>query len=239
MSICPLPRHCPGPVGIVPLPRICGPGLLWFDRLSHSHNIRGVLTIGWRLEDQLGVDTWSTRFNNFKFGPDTHVSAACAVATRALRAFKWPPSVGVVVALGHADRRLVEHSRLSRLGIHVARSLNFHWMGNVLCKRPHRALRQCDSASQREREIAGAYTCLERPDCEILLVIDDFTTNGDTISEIARAVHTVNSSVEVLGFALGKNEKRGFASAHGHHISNNHIPSDWATLWDQHAGRAR
>jgi predicted amidophosphoribosyltransferase len=236
MSKVALPTHETRAAGRVPLPRMVADKLFWFDRLSSSFEIRGILTIGWRFVDWM-TDPWSSRFNRFKFGDARDARAGNTLALQALRLIDWSKlgTVGVTAALSSSAEVLDPNSRLSHLGQHCAADLHLRWHGDILRKKAHRALHTISGSAARATEVDGKYTCTKVPDCQLLLVCDDFATNGRTVSEIARAIHLRNKSVQVVGFALAKNERLSYAAAQQVKLSNAHIPSTWATQWDQHA----
>jgi hypothetical protein len=232
-----LPIHENRGTGRVPLPRMIAGKLFWFDRLSDSFEIRGVLTVGWRFSDRLD-DPWSDRFNRFKFGDLRDARASNALAVEALALIDWSGfkgTVGVTAALSSGAEVLSPNSRLSRLSRYVADNVRIRWYGDILRKKVHRALHTMSGSTNRAAEVGGKYTCTKVPDCQLLVVCDDFATTGRTISEVARAIHVMNKSVQVMGFALAKNEKLSYAGAQGVTLSNSHIPALWATQWDQYA----
>ena len=185
MSKVALPTHETRAAGRVPLPRMVADKLFWFDRLSSSFEIRGILTIGWRFVDWM-TDPWSSRFNRFKFGDARDARAGNTLALQALRLIDWSKlgTVGVTAALSSSAEVLDPNSRLSHLGQHCAADLHLRWHGDILRKKAHRALHTISGSAARATEVDGKYTCTKVPDCQLLLVCDDFATNGRTVSDI-------------------------------------------------------
>ena len=95
------------------------------------------------------------------------------------------------------------------------------------------ALHTMGSAAERQVAIQGIYQCqsLSHLEMETLIVLDDFITRGDTLSEIRRAVHENNPTVRVVGLALGQHESTDWAQRKSLDVSNSHIPSAWNILW--------
>lgn len=235
----PFPQNKKRPQGVIPLPRSVGGGrMLWFDRLSSSDGLRGVLTLGWRFKNETDTDPWSARFNRFKFGyRDAVTQAAGAVSVAALSDFAWPDlEVGFTAALSSGGTQLEPTARLARLGKHLARRFGATWHGDILKKEAHPSLHKGPgAASDRAARVRNKYRCVRDVSSELLIVCDDFTTNGDTLSEIARAIHERNPEVEVMGFTLAKTENRTFAQNCGETLDNSHLPQEWADLWDKNA----
>ncbi|WP_027359769.1 phosphoribosyltransferase [Desulforegula conservatrix] len=69
-------------------------------------------------------------------------------------------------------------------------------------------------------------------DYKYICIVDDLITRGATISEIIRAIRTSNQVSIIFGVVLGKTENINYANHIGIEINNNHVPEEYAEIWD-------
>lgn len=229
-----------GPVtgrGRPQLPSLNVDHLLWFDGDHFGSELLGLITLGWRFEDALDSDLWSSRFSDFKFGDERSACAGRALLAYALRGIGWERldgRVGVVSAISSSADRVDPASHTGSLGMHIARELGFQWRGEVLRKHPSPQAREISRRSDRIAAIRGTHYCVATPDCDLVILCDDLVTTGTTMTDIARAIHTKSPGTQVLGVALARNERLRFAASRGIVLSNDHIPVSWSNLWDRY-----
>src|SRR5262249_2813390 len=61
--------------------------VLWFRDLVPTTD--GILVLGWRFDDAITHDPWSTRFTHFKLGIPSDINAACDLAVHTLKPLRW------------------------------------------------------------------------------------------------------------------------------------------------------
>jgi len=203
-----------------------------------SRDVSGVYTLAWRFTDAT-EDPWTTRINRFKAGNSNAWKGAsrtvCSALPDLIRARKWSlQETALTVALGSSDTKLVPTRALPRLGAHVAGQLGLSWLPNLLSKQPHRPLHGLNVAADRTQELEKAkYKATALPEgVKRILVMDDMTTRGSTLTRIAEAIRVASPEIEVVGISLGKSEKQNYAAGQGSTISNDGVPESWATIWE-------
>src|SRR5262249_4850849 len=130
--------------------------------------------------------------------------------------------------------QLVPTKLLPQLGASVASELQFKWLPSLLSKQPHRPVHGLIGAAERMAELEKAqYKATQVADgLKRILVLDDMTTRGSTLTHIAQAVRAIYAAMDIVGISLGKNEKQAGAALFGHSISNDSVPQSWAAAWD-------
>jgi hypothetical protein len=212
---------------------------MYFDDLDRmGPEVSGVYTLAWRFTDAT-EDPWTKRINGFKAGNSAAWLGACRTVSSALRdlsqARNWNlQETALTVALGSADTKLVPTKPLPKLGAFVARELGLAWLPILLSKQPHRALHSLNAASERTEELEKAqYKSTVLPTrIKRVLVLDDMTTRGSTLTHIAGAIRKASPKMEVVGISLGKSERQSYAAGQGCSLSNDGVPEAWATLWE-------
>lgn len=210
--------------------------LLLFDKTLDACAL-SVVALGYRFADP-PHDAWTTKFNDFKFGSANvqarALSGASAVLTAALQPLSQSSSrIGVVCAHSHSATGLVPGSQVASLARSLAQNLSFQWCAHAITKQSHQSLQTLTSWAARDGEVHGKYTCAGLPaGLSHVMIVDDFTTRGATIAEIARAIRLVDPSVNMFGVVLGKNERQSYFQLQtGLPLSNSHIPANLAALW--------
>jgi hypothetical protein len=188
------------------------------------HNLDGqsyiipVYVLGWRfIEDEEG-DQWSRRFLSFKDGIEAAVRGACAVFPEAIKATlnidKKP--ILLVSASSSSDSCLRSGAPLYRLGSAIGEYMEWEWRPDLLKHKPHKPLHTIrgypgETASQRDSEISGKYSCNSvSGEYKGIFILDDLCTRGATVSEIARALKTQLKNIPIWGLALAKNDRKRY-----------------------------
>jgi len=198
------------------------------DNLSEFH----VYSLSWRFTDN-SEDPWTARLNAFKDKDAMAIEAACSVMPLAVSTLNWNKGkFALVSAIPSNEEILPETSGLFHLGGEIASSMGWEWEPYVLKKGVHRTLHGIPNASERDAEIANKYFAIDTINAEYICILDDLVTRGATIAEISRAIKEVNSTALIFGIVLGKTERQRYAKKNGHDIDNNHIPIEYAELWD-------
>jgi hypothetical protein len=208
--------------------------ILHFGSLDVYHDLRHVFAVGWRFTDTPD-DAWTSRMNAFKRGSAEAIPGAAAVMSEAIQIIKWGErNLCLATALGSRDSELNLNAPLTRMSVFVAEKTGIPYQYGFLKKRPHRSLHQLSSSEERHNEVQNAYDCQVRGNRQTTyIVLDDFVTRGDTLSEIGRAIRESQPNASVVGFVLGKTERQSYAASCGHSLNNEHIPEEWAELWDR------
>jgi hypothetical protein len=206
-----------------------------FARLDGLSDVAGVNTLAWRFTDQ-AEEPWTDRVNRFKAGHAHAIAGAHrtldAAVPQLLAAHRWNANeTAVSVALSSADTGLVPSKPLPTIVARICGKNGLKWMPSLLAKHPHRPLHNCRTQGEREAEIkkadysaTGTMAGIKR-----VLIFDDIATRGDTLTAIAGAIKRISPRAEVVGVALGKSEKVGYAASRGITISNGHVP--WENYW--------
>lgn len=206
---------------------------MYFRTLDALTHVSGVYTLCWRFKDG-GLDPWTQRVNAFKAGDSRAVRGACRVSAAALRSLNWTSfaPVGVTCAISSGETSLRAGQPLHVLGESVARTLGWRWLPDLLSKQVHRSLHSIPNAVERDQAVDGAYAAGPAAGLKTLILLDDFCTRGSTLSDAGRAIKSSNPGLVLFGFALGKAETIAFAAQNGVTIGNDHVPVEWAELWD-------
>lgn len=212
------------------VPEIGAPGIFYFKRTDAWD--RPLVSLGWRITDR-SDEPWTARFNAFKAGDERAVRAATTVGVELLANFAawFGGNVSVVCACGHFDPHPLPNSPVSRLALAVATRFGWTFEPNLLRHRLHSRLSGVRDAGARRKLIDGAYTAA-RATHDRILIVDDFTTRGETMAEITRALVASRSTAKPWGFALGKTERQAWASMSGRQLNNDHLTAATATAWD-------
>lgn len=206
---------------------------MYFRKLDALQHVRGVYTLCWRFKDG-GTDAWTQRVNAFKSGNPQAVRGACRVAAEAVGSLSWNDfaPVGITTAISSADTAIRPGQPLYTLGDHLARSLTWKWLPELLSKKPHRSLHSIHNASERDQAVDGAYSATAVRGLKTLILLDDFCTRGSTMTDAARAILEADRNLIIFGLALGKAETLAFAAQQGVTLNNDQVPGDWADWWD-------
>lgn len=197
---------------------------LGFRRLASQHDIDLILTLAWRFLDDED-DPWTARLNQFQNGKRESVKAAGRVLTVAAENLGLRGKKGIVVGTPSArSDRLSSNGGMFSLGQAIAEGFGWEWCPGLVSRQVRR-----DTPSEAD---GAPYTAGRISGVDYVVVVDDFVLEGDTLSDVARAVKAANPSIVVIGLALGRNVLKTYAEAHGVKLTNNHIPREWLELWD-------
>ena len=170
----------------------------------------------WRILNDNPDHFWYHRLIDFKRGSPVALEGAKKMMSQAVPYLleKWDindRSVGMLIAMGHDETRVMLGKPLPILAKHICENLpNIHWYPDLLEKDVHEKSTG-QSGARKDQVVSGKYRCKKLPpDITSVIVMDDLVTRGATLSEIARAVRCQNQSVNIHPIALGKNERRGF-----------------------------
>jgi len=193
---------------------MCFPSL---DRTTSD--VKAVYTLAWRFTD-VPSDAWTTRVNNFKANIQAAIIGAAFTLREALpaliREMKWDENeAAITAALSSADTKINLMKPMPMVASKLAGRFGLKWLPNLLT---------IEKASYQATVLPGG--------TKRVLVFDDLATRGQTLSAIAAAIKKNSPKVEVVGVALGKTERRGYAASSGQDLSNDHVPVAWATIWD-------
>ncbi len=208
-------------------------GLMHFKNLDALYNFH-VFSLAWRFKDLATTDPWTMRLNAFKEKDPKAVNAACSVMPYAVSKRNWPQRTFTMVsAIPSTEEVLPKASGLFRLGKAISSAVSWEWKPEAVNKKPHRPLHTIYNAPERAAEIAGKYSIVHSITTDYVCILDDLITRGDTMADIVRAIKEHNHRVMVFGLVLGKSETYSYAIDNGHEISNDHVPSEYATMWDK------
>lgn len=214
-------------------------GWLLYSQLDYGHPIDGAFAIGYRLLDDQN-ELWSRRFLRVKDGVRASRDAAQAVLTVAI------PELMAVLAWGGKDvtftpavrsreRTASTSGTLSILAGHCATRCDGVFLPQLLSKEPHESLHYPRKTVPERRAIleAANFTAgdVSTPN---VIVVDDLITSGLTLSFSSKAIKNQNPRARVYGLALGKHEYLGNLEEDEQSHPNDHIPSEWAQLWQMH-----
>ena len=212
---------------------MCFPSL---DRTTSD--VKAVYTLAWRFTD-VPSDAWTTRVNNFKANIQAAIIGAAFTLREALpaliREMKWDENeAAITAALSSGDTKINLMKPMPMVASKLAGRFGLKWLPNLLTKQAHKPLHNMSNGADRTAEIEKAsYQATVLPGgTKRVLVFDDLATRGQTLSAIAAAIKKNSPKVEVVGVALGKTERRGYAASSGQDLSNDHVPVAWATIWD-------
>ena len=204
--------------------------LMRFERLDNFQH--EVWTIGWKFTDN-SAEAWTARFCAFKDKNPVAVRAAAAVLPVAVsRSIQFNTKGVVVGAISSRKTALEPADPVAVLGSAVAKQLGWPWMPALISKKVHKPLHGIYNSSERDAEVANAYTAMKLPpSVGYVLIVDDFVTRGSTLDDAARAVAVAaGHPITFGGLALAKTERVNWAGNVG--ISNSHVPERLAVQWD-------
>lgn len=207
---------------------------MFFESLDSSGSAVPSYTVGWRIVDQ--PDEWTQRFNGFKYGNDAQFLGGAYLMREAARELLNvrqldSATTGLTTALSSKATAADPNSVLYRAGAWVAREIGVVWLPQIFTKQAHRSLHGINDGATRDLEVSGKYTAAPIQQLKTLIVIDDFITRGATLGEMKRALGDTSPDVQMIGLALGKNEKNSWATACGNPLDNSHIPAEWDEAW--------
>ena len=225
----------------------------YWMRIGPRPNVDGIFAlwyrIGRRSEDH--GEIWTRRTNEFKDGQPAAVTAGVAVireASQHLRpllgsSLPAPPLQDVapeltlfIPALGHEETASQPQNKLSRFAAAAAAGYGANMSWQLLSKNPHDSLSRTGANAARRVEIlTEANYQATKVDARYLVVVDDVSTTGQTLSTIAAAVKTSNPTVRVFAIVLAKQESLEYLSSATAEEANARVPLSLDQIWRQHA----
>ena len=215
--------------------------LMRFDALDTSGDAFPTYTVGWRIKDE--PDEWTRRFLGYK---DARSGYGRAGGELLLAAFQEllqvsglePGDVLICTAFGHAATGPNPDSILFKTGAYIAEQTGASWFPELFAKKKHKSLRLVGDGAARDAEVNGKYWSGTVAKGKTVIVLDDFVTRGATLGEMHRALHEGCPGTPMIALALGKNETASFGRYCNLPVNNEHIPAEWATLWQQQYDKA-
>lgn len=209
-------------------------GWMAFERLDYSPELDHAFTLAFKMTDDWN-EPWTSRFNRFKAGDDKALYGAGAVFKAAmpelLKAMGGKPSdIAIVPALGSADKAAGPDRHITRLAAAIGKEFGLTFDRTSVTKDPHPSLHELPP-SDRIPTLMKANYAAKPINSKTVLILDDFITQGATLSFTATALKKANPKLAVFGVALGKTERRAYWEGRGAPISNDHVPGNWDDHW--------
>lgn len=204
-------------------------------QLDDMAGLAGAYTIAWKITDDDGSDTWSSRFAAFKRKEESPTNGALFLLKGALSGLiaylKIDVSKTVIIpALSSKETVADENGQLGYLAKRCAEHIGAGFRYDAVTKKVHPSIHGLGALDNRRAALKDAdYQATAIKGAKTILILDDFMTAGSTLSHTAQAIHTTTPNATVYGLALGKAERRSWKSD----ISNDHVPTKWDTLWKQ------
>ena len=189
-----------------------------------------LFTVGFRISDRPG-EKWTRRFNRFKYGEPSVVSAATRTFCAAFEDFRLAgePRVVVVSSISSGQNIVQQDTPASRLASALARSRGWEWLPHHVTKDRHPSLTGIAAATKRDATVDGVYLAAAiGGEPGLVLVVDDFCTRGATLADIARAVRKSNPGWKVQAASLAKAERAAYWKGK---LTNAHIPDVLDATW--------
>ena len=182
-------------------------------------------------------DPWTVRFNDFKQNRGQSVYKAEAVVRAAARSlFRRfdidPEDTAVVPALRSSETRANANSHNSRLARALAEGAGAHCQVHCLSKNRHEKLHFQPTQGLRDFALAAANYRAGWVGKKNVIIVDDIVTRGATMAAIAGAIVSLNPNILILGFALGRHQRREWLSE-PFDEANSKIPKILAEIWDR------
>ena len=218
-------------------------GWLWFKNLDSYSQLDGAFALGYRVT-RGPIDSWTTRFTNFKFGPPRSRIAGNTVMSTAVQQLVTnvsqslgvtPQEVTFMPVLGSQETTANSNGALVSLALVCANACGCAFRMDLLNKKKHPSMHSTyRTAEERQTIIQEAVFTAGAVNTPVVVIFDDFITRGDTLGAWADAIKTSNPGVKVYAVALAKNE--GYDYLPDPATANAHISAELAQMWDQIVG---
>ena len=211
-------------------------GWMAFQHLDHGHPLDHAFTLAYKMTDD-PAEMWSGRFVRFKDKDQKALYGAAKVLKPAMTglfaSLKLNAAHTVIVpALSSVEKLADPNRHVPRLATAVSKELSCAVNMTAVSKDPHPSLHKVPAAERIATLEKANYTA-QAIDADVVVVLDDFITQGATLGITARQLKAANPKLTVLGVALGKTERRAYWADRGIVLSNQHVPGDWDGLWAQ------
>lgn len=209
-------------------------GWMAFERLDYGHPLDHAFTLAFKMTDDWS-EPWSARFVRFKDKDEKALYGAAKVLKPAVPALFSALKLNlgrtvIVPALSSAERAADPRRNIPRLATVLSKEVGCGLDMTSVTKDPHPSLHKVP-AGDRISTLEKANYAAKAIDADVVVILDDFITQGATLAITARKLKAANPKLAVLGAALGKTERRGYWNERGVQISNDHVPKEWDGLW--------
>lgn len=209
-------------------------GWMAFEHLDHGHPLDHAFTLAYKFTDD-GAEHWSGRFARFKDKDQKALYGAAKVlkpaTTELFATAKLDPKRTVIIpALASAETAADPKRHIPLLAAAVSKAIGCGLDMTSVTKDPHPSLHKV-AAAERIPTLEKANYAAKPVDADVVLILDDFITQGATLGITARKLKEANPSLAVLGAALGKTERLAYWNGFGVQLTNAHVPQPWDGLW--------
>lgn len=225
----------------------------YWMRIGNPQDVDGIFAlwyrIGHRSEEQ--GEIWTRRTNHFKDGQPAAIRASLAVIREASshlgpllgKSLRTPHGRGIapeqtlfIPALTSEETASYPQGKLTKLAAAAAAGYGTRMSSGVLRKGRHESLsRKRANAAQRREILGNAGYRAARVDSKYIVVVDDVSTTGQTLSTIATAIKASNVNATVFGIVLAKQESLDYLPFESAECANARVPGRLDQIWKSHA----
>ncbi len=221
--------------------------------IGQCHDVEGIFALWYRIGSRSveQTETWTRRINEFKDGQPAAIKAGLAVIREASRHLgplleenlPTPPVHGIVPgqalfvpALTSQETVSSPQSNLARLAAAAAAGYGARMSCEILRKSRHDSLSRTRArAAERTEILLNANYRASVVDEDYIIVVDDVSTTGQTLSTIATAIHASNPNARVFGIVLAKQESLRYLPFETAERANARVPLILDKIWRSHA----
>ena len=222
-------------------------------KLDHLQNVDGSFALWFRIgrRSDEHKEVWTSRTNDFKDGQPAAIAAALAVIQEASRHLRpllrrcllptskedvSPEETLFIPALSSWQTISHSESQLARLAASAAAGYGARTSYEILRKTPHASLsRTGANAVQREEIVTNANYRSAKVNARNVVIVDDVSTSGSTLSAIATAVKASNHDVRVFCIVLAKQESLDFLPFETAEEANARVSHKLDQIWREYA----
>ena len=228
---------------------------------QHSHwmkfgprlDILGVFALWYRIgrRSEGHGEVWTKRTNDFKDGQPAAIEASLAVIQEASRYLRpllgqclpapltqdiAPEQTLFIPALSSQETISRPESKLARFAAAAAAGYGAGTSAQILRKNRHDSLSRTGANAARRAEIlSDANYQAAQVDARYIVIVDDVSTTGQTLTAIAAAVKASNPGARVFAVVLAKQESLDFLPYETAEAANAGVPEDLDRIWRQNA----
>lgn len=221
--------------------------------IRQPHGVERIFALWYRIGNRSAeqTETWTRRTNDFKDGQAAAIRAGLAVIHEASRhlgslleeSLPTPPVHRIVPgqtlfvpALTSQETVSSPQSNLARLAAAAAAGYGARMSCEILRKGRHDSLSRTRASAVERREILlNANYRASVVDEDYIVVVDDVSTTGQTLSTIATAIHASNPNARVFGIVLAKQESLSYLRFETAERANARVPLRLDKIWRLHA----
>ena len=220
--------------------------------IGQCNDVEGIFAlwyrIGSRSEEQ--TEVWTRRTYDFKDGQPAAIRAGLAVIREACSHLRpllegslpsppihkiTPRQTLFVPALASQETISSIQSKLARLAAAAADGYGARMSCEILRKRRHDSLsRTRANASTRSQILLNANYQASVVNAKYIVVVDDVSTTGHTLSTIATAIKASNPNARVFGIVLAKQESLDWLPFETAESANARVPLSLEEIWRLH-----